>query len=264
VWDGVLVIGFKSRNFNFGNHIMDSMNLEDPSLLTNADVYRTDKAFDEATNWWKLMRISVTSALLKDWVLTTLLEIAAFSALIASLVFARQPGLLSTIFSITSGFIGGVLSLYLQSLIERHYASKLEARKLELGMKNRPGLGELQFVLFRDAVPPSVRHPHNLMRLQGWFEARLTGQQSPITDHPFVLALVAMLVAIVGGISSQPALLQYIGVAVAVIIIPALVVIQIFPGLLIGVALRNRKQLEFLRRLELEIEPIESQKDNHN
>ncbi len=235
----------------------------DQCPLTNADIYKTKKAFREATNRWRFVRNSIQNANWLHWVVVCFCLVFGVITFIAYFRnYSTGNSFLTIIYLSSSGTLFAIPAMIIRfSLIPKYYKKTLDLRKDELGLRSSVDLdlSELEFVLFRNSVPKNIRYPENLKKLENHINVRNTFQKSLIADHPLLLSLIALLAAISGGIASQSQTILIFSIVIFFILI-GIWIIAIFPGLFIGEAQQERDFLGFIQKLEFE--PLEEGQDS--
>jgi hypothetical protein len=157
------------------------------------------------------------------------------------------------------GIVGGltILFVFLLSiaLIRQHHQGTLTA----LGDQSkfpwvtpRGWLEVLQFKLFSDEVPAHLRDPATHQKLLYYLRLDLEESNSVLSGHPFVLALVAGIVSVLGGLASRDGILMEYWFATIVFAVFALFYIWIVPDLIVSKRKRDQKFLRFVEWLDLE------------
>jgi hypothetical protein len=217
-------------------------NLTETLPLTKSDIYATDKAFDQATDWWELVRVSTTVG---QRIVQVLLFLVVCLPFFAILGFRDNWSiyLLSFFIALPTLF---VLMSFTYVLIRRKYKNEQDARKIEIGIPIEGFLkfSELQSAIFRKSLPKHVMVSNNFERLKKLFEARVEKPETLtnlIASHPRV-----------SGLASQSDIRPFFIVFVLMLVVLLFVITQLFPDLIIGKSRRNRKLLDFLKELEFE------------
>jgi fatty acid desaturase len=228
-------------------------NLTETLPLTKSDIYATDKAFDQATDWWELVRVSTTVG---QRIVQVLLFLVVCLPFFAILGFRDNWSiyLLSFFIALPTLF---VLMSFTYVLIRRKYKNEQDARKIEIGIPIEGFLkfSELQSAIFRKSLPKHVMVSNNFERLKKLFEARVEKPETLtnlIASHPLVTFIVALILAGVSGLASQSDIRPFFIVFVLMLVVLLFVITQLFPDLIIGKSRRNRKLLDFLKELEFE------------